>query len=229
MERVNIEKAANLAAAEIEKDHIIHAVGTGCHSQIGAEDIFFRSGGLAPFNAMLDFSMSIGALKTTQLERTPDFARVLLDYYRVQPGDLLVLINAYGINAATVEMALECQRRDIHIIGITSPDNSRAIPKDHPARHPSQLNLCDVPMDVMIDCKMPVGDAVVEIDGLDARVGPMTTIAISYILQSIVVSTVEILVKKGIKPPVVTSFNAPDRGVNNQALFDKYFWQIKNL
>jgi uncharacterized phosphosugar-binding protein len=228
-EEKNINIAADLIAKELEKDKVIHAIGTGCHSQIGVEDLFFRAGGLAPINPIFDFSMGIGALKTTALERIPQYANTMLDYYKVEKDDVLILINAYGINAATVETALECQRRGVHVIGVTSPNNSKAIPKDHPARHPGMLNLCDVPMDVLIDCKMPVGDAVVKIEGVDAKVGPMTTIAISFILQSIVVTTVEKMQERGITPPIITSFNAPDKGINNLKLIEKYFNRIKNF
>lgn len=228
-EAENIDKAAGLVAGTIAKDRVLFALGPGCHSRIGVEDIFFRAGGLAPVNAMLEYSMDVGALKTTNMERVPQTAVALLDYYKVGKDDVLILINAYGINGASVEAAMECQKRGVHVIGVTSPNNSKAIPKDHPARHPSKQDLCDIPMDVLIDCKMPVGDAIVKIDGLEPKIGPMTTIAISFIMQSITVAAIEKLVEKGIEPPILTSLNAPDRGVNNAKLLEKYYGRIKNL
>lgn len=228
-ERENIEKAADLMAEQIAQNKVIHAIGPGAHSRIGVEDLFFRAGGLVPINAILEFSMDQGALRTMLLERVPGVATALLDYYKVGKGDLLILINAYGINAATIETALECKRRGTKVIAITSPANARAIPKDHPARHPSGKNLCDLELDVMIDCKMPVGDAVVELEGLDVKVGPITTVVISYIVNSMVCRTVEKLVEKGIEPPVLVSVNTPDAGKRNQRYFEEYYYILKRL
>lgn len=81
----------------------------------------------------------------------------------------------------------------------------------------------------MIDCKMPVGDAVVELDGLDTKVGPITTVAISYILNSMVCRTVEKLIERGIEPPVLVSINTPEAGKRNEKYFEEYFYKLKRL
>jgi uncharacterized phosphosugar-binding protein len=228
-ERQNIEKAADLMTEQIAQNKVIHAIGPGAHSRIGIEDLFFRAGGLVPINAILEFSMDQGALRSMLLERVPGIATALLDYYKVKKDDLLILINAYGINAATIETALECKKRGTKIIAVTSPVNARAIPENHPARHPSGKNLCDLELDVMIDCKMPVGDAVVELEGLDVKVGPITTVVISYIVNTMVCRTVEKLIEKGIEPPVIVSVNTPDAGRRNQRYFEEYYNVLKRL
>lgn len=228
-EEQNIIKAAGLMTEQIAKDKVIHAIGPGAHSRIGVEDMFFRAGGLMPINAILEFSMDKGALRTSLLERVPGIATALLDYYKVGEGDLLILINAYGINAATIETALESKRRGVKVIAITSPTNAKAIPANHPARHPSEKNLCDLDLDVIIDCKMPIGDAVVSLEGLDTKVGPITTIVISYIVNSLVCCTVEQLLGKNIKPPVIVSMNTPDAGVENKKYLERYYNILKKL
>lgn len=228
-EKQNIEIAAELMAEQIVQNKVIHAIGPGAHSRIGVEDMFFRAGGLVPINAILEFSMDQGALRTSLLERVPGIATALLNYYKVKKNDVLILINAYGINAATIETALECKRRGTKVIAITSPINAKAIPKDHPARHPSKKNLDDLDLDVIIDCKMPVGDAVVDLEGLDTKVGPVTTIVISFIVNSMVCCSVEKLLKKGIKPPVIESINTPSAGAKNKKYFEEYYDILKRL
>ena len=51
-EEENIEKAAQFCADSICNDRIIHAFGCG-HSQMFGEEMFYRSGGLVPVNAIL--------------------------------------------------------------------------------------------------------------------------------------------------------------------------------
>lgn len=64
--------------------------------------------------------LSNGALRSMAIERTPGYGRVVIDDYVLQEGDLLIIINAYGINAATIDAALEAKKRGVKTIGITS-------------------------------------------------------------------------------------------------------------
>lgn len=59
-EEESIAKAAQLVSEAIEKDKLVHAMVTGGHSSIGAQEMFWRAGGLAPVNPILDpgFSLS---------------------------------------------------------------------------------------------------------------------------------------------------------------------------
>ena len=41
-----------------------------------------------------------------RIERTPGYARALLDEVAFDSGDLLIIVNAYGINSATIDSAL---------------------------------------------------------------------------------------------------------------------------
>jgi len=53
-EQQAIDRAADLMAEAIERDHLIHVIGPGGHSNIGAYEMFYRAGGLVPVNAILD-------------------------------------------------------------------------------------------------------------------------------------------------------------------------------
>ena len=43
-EEQNIQKAAEIMARSLIKDKLIHAIGTGGHSNMGAEEMFWRAG-----------------------------------------------------------------------------------------------------------------------------------------------------------------------------------------
>ncbi|MFD2333849.1 SIS domain-containing protein [Cohnella sp. GCM10020058] len=47
--------------------------------------------------------LSGGALRSMAIERTPGDAAVVLEDYGIGEGDLLILMNAYGINAAFID------------------------------------------------------------------------------------------------------------------------------
>jgi len=228
-EAESITKAAELLASAIEKDQLIHVIGPGGHSNMGAEEMFYRAGGLVPVNAILDPGtlLAMGARRSTIIERTPGYGVSVLNAYNVNDG-VLVIVNAYGINAMCIDVALEAKRRGIPTIGITSREFAEKIPPDHPARHPSKANLCDV-VDVHVDCHMPFGDAVVHVEEIGKYIGPVSTLVNLFTLNLIVIKTVELLVNKGIEVPVWTSANVPGGDKANKVYLEKYGPRIKLL
>ena len=107
-EASSIEAAADAVAASIADDRLVHVLGAGGHSVMGAEEVFYRAGGLVPINAILDegLMLGVGAVRSTNIERTPGYARAILDYHGVGNGDVLIIVNAYGINAVTIDIAI---------------------------------------------------------------------------------------------------------------------------
>ena len=83
-----IAMAAELMGNVIMEDKLIHVIGTGGHSNLGAEEMFWRAGGLVPINAILDpgTMLSHGAIRSNHVERAGGYAKAVLDAYRVHPG-----------------------------------------------------------------------------------------------------------------------------------------------
>ncbi len=232
-EGAKIKAAAALIADCIAADKLVHVIGTGGHSYMGAEEMFYRTGGLVPVNAIFDpgISLSFGATRSTFVERQPGYAKGVLEFYGVGPGDVLVVVNAYGMNGVTIDAAVEGKRRGASVIAITSPTFSTFTPPDHPARHPSKKNLFELPeVDVYIDCHMPVGDALVTLDGLGGTpVGPSSTLVNAFCINSMVVAAIETLFVRGITPPVWISANMPGGDERNRAAIAKYRGRLRHL
>lgn len=226
-EERSIHEAAKLMSDTIIRDELIHVIGTGGHSNIGTYEMFMRAGGLAPVNGILDPGtlVSLGALRSSRIERTPGYAPAVLDAFNVS-GGVLIIINAYGINALTIDTALEGKRRGIPTIGVTSRSFGDNIPADHPARHPSRKNLYQL-VDVFVDCHMPLGDAVVEFEGLLPRVAPVSTLVLSYTLNLMVIETVRLVREQGHEAPVWTSANMPGGMEAGRKLLEKYRSRIR--
>lgn len=225
-----IGQAARVIADQIKSDRLVYAYGPGGHSNLATQELFFRAGGLMHVSAILDEGtlLSSGALRSMAMERTPGYGRIVIDNYGLGQGDLLVLINAYGINAALIDAALEARQRGVRMIGVTSVRHASATPPDHPARHPSGKNLYEL-VDLVVDSQIEVGDAVVAIPGFDQKVAAMSTFANAYLLNAIVAETVELLVREGMPAPVWMSGNAPGGDEANARFIARFKGRIKML
>lgn len=229
-ETATIEKAAKAMAECIAGGHIVHVIGTGGHSYIVAEEFSWRAGGLAAVNPIFDpgVSLSFGCLRSMLVERVPGYARAVLDSYLIEPGDLLIIGNAYGMNSATIDSVLWAAEHGIKTIGITSVAFVEVVPPDHPARHPSKKNLKDL-VDILINSHVPPGDAVVEIEGSPLKVAAVSTMANALIVNSLVAETVAELARRGITPPVWMSGNMPGGDEANRKNLEVYGRRVRHL
>ncbi|MGM0838398.1 MAG: sugar isomerase domain-containing protein [Bacillota bacterium] len=229
-EREGINQAAKAVADHIKEDKIVYVYGPGGHSNLGSQELFFRAGGLMHVSAILDEGtlLSGGALRSMAIERTPGYGKVVIQDYGLEAGDLLIIVNAYGINAATIDAALEAKRLGVKTIGVSSAKHATSTPAEHPARHPSKQNLHDT-VDIAIDSKVEVGDAVIEMENLEQKVGAMSTFVNAYILNSISMEAIALLVEQGIQPPIWKSGNSTGGDEWNQQFISRFKNKIKKL
>lgn len=222
-----LQAAATLVADQIAADRLVHVYGPGGHSNLGAQEIFFRAGGLMHVSAILDEGtlLSNGALRSMAVERLPGYGRLVISDQNLRAGDLLVLVNAYGINAALIDAAMLARELGVTTIGVSSRNHAEQTAPDHPARHPSGLNLGDV-VDVLVDCKVPIGDAVVAVPGVGEKTGAVSTFANAFALNSLVIRAIALLAERGIDPPMWRSGNAPGGDEANARFRDRFQSQV---
>lgn len=225
-----VAAAAHTIAAQVAKDRLIHVYGPGGHSNLASQEVFFRAGGLMHVNAILDEGtlLSSGALRSMALERLPGYGRVVITDAGLVAGDVLVLVNAYGINAALIDAALAARELGVTTIGISSRAHGNGTAPDHPARHPSRANLHEV-VDLHIDTKVPIGDAVVAIEGATERTGAVSTFANAFTLNWLTIAVVDELVSLGIDPPLWRSGNAPGGDEANDRLVARFKDRVRHL
>jgi uncharacterized phosphosugar-binding protein len=205
-----VADAAILLADQIGQDRLVHIYGPGGHSNLASQEVFFRAGGLMHVSAILDEGTMLagGALRSMAIERTPGYGRIVIENAALGSDDLLILVNAYGINAALIDAALTARDRGVRTIGVSSRSHAEGTSADHPARHPTRANLHDL-VDLHIDTKVPVGDAVIELPGVVEKVGAVSTFANAFTLNWLVQCTIAELADRGIEPPLWRSGNAP--------------------
>ncbi|WP_056934976.1 SIS domain-containing protein [Thermococcus barophilus] len=222
-EKENIEKAAEILAESIEKGGILHVIGAG-HSAMLGEELFYRAGGLALVNPILDTDINIshGAEKSTAMEKIEGYARILLKTAKVQKGDVVMVVSTSGVNQFPVEAALVSKELGAKTIGITAVEYSKSLtPKNKFGKRLFEV------VDLVIDNKVPPGDAVLSIEGFEMKIAAVSTITNCFIGNSIVALTVEKLIEKGIKPPVWISAHLPGAEEHNSKLFEIYGNRIK--
>jgi uncharacterized phosphosugar-binding protein len=231
-EEESIKKAAKVISNAIIKDQLIHVMGTGGHSNMGAEETLWRTGGLVPINAILDAGTNLihGAKRSNIVERTPGYAISVLDAYEVgkKEGEVIIIVNAYGINSMTIDTVLEARKRKMITIGVTSKSFAKVVPFGHPSRHSSNKNLYEE-VDIFINNYLPEGDAVVDVDSFPQKIAPTSTFCNSFALNLIVIETVKELVRSGVTPPVWMSANMPGGDEANEKYEQAYFNRIKHL
>jgi uncharacterized phosphosugar-binding protein len=222
----NIEKAGRLIADALSAGGIVHAFGTG-HSHLIADEAFFRAGGIAPVNPILDERLIFlkGALESTRSEQETGLARSLIEREQIRVEDVAIIISNSGRNAAPIEMALEMQARGVKIVAITNLEQSRL----SASRDSSGKKLFQI-ADISIDNCVPAGDALLLLPGLASRIGPSSTVAGAAIINSIMIEAVVELLRRGKSVPVLPSANV--EGVSEATLRDilrPYKGRIKYL
>jgi uncharacterized phosphosugar-binding protein len=219
-----IEAAAGLIAACIGAGGVVHVFGSG-HSHMMAEEVFHRAGGLFAFNAMLDVNLtSFGTLKAGMVERAEGYAPVILDSFDVRPGEIVVVVSNSGINPVPIELAIEAGKRGATTIAITSAANYA----NAASRHSSGKKLADV-ADLTVDSRVPVGDAILTFDGLDAPVAAASTALGAALMNALVAQTTEALLAAGQRPPVIVSMNIPGGDERNRELAARYAPRLRLL
>lgn len=213
-----IESAAEIITDSFKNGGIFHVFGCG-HSQMYAEEVFYRAGGLVRVNAILEPSLSLRpqAPKSTYFERQEGYANQILKGEKIKEGDVLFIASTSGRNAVPIEMALGAQERGLKVIALTS----KAFTDDVESRHPSGKKLIDI-ADVVLDNCGVSGDAVMEVEGFEPKFGPTSSIAGFTILQSMIVEVVGRLLDEGVEPEVWVSSNLDKGDEINKHYIKKY-------
>ena len=103
-------------------------------------------------------------------------------------------------------------KRGAKVIAISSSSY-----KNQKGDHPVFANLWQMPGLVMIDNHVPCGDASL-LAGGSVPMGPLSTIAGSFIMHALSALSVEKLMTLGVEPPVFLSSNAPGGKERNAEL-----------
>ena len=218
-QRDAMEESAKLLADATLGDHNIFAFGCS-HAGLLALEMYYRTGGLATINPVRAPGLTLDidpATMTSQMERLPEYGRVIADNQPIGEGDVVIIHSVSGRNTVTVDFALRCREKGARVIALTSVAAGKAIP----SRHPSGKLLMDV-ADVVLDNCGCVGDASIEIKGVPEKVAPTSTAVGAAMLNAIMGRAVELIVERGEVPPIFMSANVPGGDEHNRDMLKHY-------
>ena len=210
---------AQLMAKTIEAKKNVFVFGCS-HAGILAEEVFYRTGGLAVINPIFfpGFMLNTRPITmTSDLERISEVGRTILKQNHVQEGDLLIIHSVSGRNNAPVELAIEAGKVGINTVCITNLEYSSQVT----SRHPSGKRLFEV-CDYVIDNCGVKGDAAVTLEGLPEKIGPTSTAGGTALINAVVIEAVEQMIADGIVPPVFMSANLDGGDAHNAMIFEEY-------
>ena len=212
-----LDQVATQMVATVRQPGRIFVFGTG-HSHMLAEEAFYRAGGLAAAVPMFmnDLMLHNNPDLGSRLERTAGLAPILLDFYQARPGEMLFVYSNSGVNQMPVEMALVARERGLTVVGVSSWAYARVAPLSALGKRLDEV------VDYAIDNLGLPGDALVELDGSDWRVGPSSTIIGAMIWNSLITETIQRMRALGEPLPLYASGNMRGAADHNRALLQRW-------
>ncbi len=229
-----LEQAAEICAASIAGDGLVHLFGTG-HSRIFVEEMYPRHGSFPGFHPIVELSLTyhnqvVGANGQRQamfLEHVEGLGRQIMRNFVFAPPDSFVVFSNSGVNEVVVEVALEAKARSLPLIAVVSLEHCLA----SAPRHSSGKRLPDI-ADVTLDNCTPAGDALVRVPGLADPVGPGSTIGAATLTNALKCLIAEKLAAQGKPPIVLTSahFIGPEASrAQFEASYDDYRRRVRRV
>ncbi|WP_208985099.1 SIS domain-containing protein [Maledivibacter halophilus] len=222
-QKSNIKEASNLMAKAVKDNNMLHFFGCG-HSLMLCEEVFYRAGGLACVNPIFDTALMVqhGAIKSSMVEKQEGYVKWVLDRYELKKREVITIFSTSGRNPVPIDAALSCKEKGLKVIGVTSVEYS----EKSKSRHSSGKHLCDV-CDVVIDNCIGYGDALLDYGNFEAV--PGSTIAGSFIINSVIADVIEKVKKSGMIPPILISGNVDGGSEHNRNILEKYMGKVKHL
>jgi uncharacterized phosphosugar-binding protein len=229
-----IEQAAEACASRIAAGGLVFLFGNG-HSRMMCEEMIPRQGCFPGFVALVELALSnhadiVGAnglRAPLYLEKYEGYAEEILKSFHFGPHDAFIIISTSGIRPVVVEMAAGARRRGMPVIAIVSRQHSERVT----AAHSSGKKLVDL-ADIVIDNHCPPGDCVLEIEGLEWRTGPASTVTGGMIVNMLRCAVAERLVERGEKPVLLPSHQfvgSADAAEQLERFYEAYRKSLRHL
>ncbi|MBP3348521.1 MAG: sugar isomerase domain-containing protein [Clostridia bacterium] len=218
----NIIKAGELIANSVANGGCVF-LSSICHST--EMDLIYRGGGPI-FYKHFSYNLKVESGQRKR-DGKPDLSgeneRFALKMADMRPGDVLILGSVSGRSLNIVHLAYEAVKMGIHVIAFTSMEYATQVD----AVHPSGKKLHEIATIAMDNCA-PAAEAMLDVEGIEAKFGAASGIASDYILWSMTSVAVEMLLEKGITPGILKSANFPGGSEYNTSVvhtnYDKYGW-----
>lgn len=217
----NIIKAGNMIAESVANGGNIY-LSAICH---GIEkDLIYRGGGPIFYK---QFSYNLNVEDTARHRDRSDWnresqtvaaAKYVLQQGNFRPGDILVVSSVSGRTASVVDLTYEAVKMGIKVIAFTSMEYAVQVDPVHP----SGKKLYELAT-LAIDNCAPAAEAMLSVEGIEAKFAAASGIASDYIMWSITSVAVEKLLEMGITPGILKSANYPGGNDYNKTVIEPHY------
>ena len=211
-----IEAAGKLIAEAASKGAGVHIHDTG---HIIDAELTNRGGGLIlfkPFKYSLTVNNAVRKRDRSGINDSMEgLAKYALRQSGAMPGDVFILGSVSGRTPSVVDLCYEAKQMGMKIIVITSMVYSQSVD----AVHSCGKKLYEM-ADIVIDNCAPAAEAMLEVEGLQARLCAASGLSAAYIMWSVTTVIVEELLKLGREPGVFKSANFPGGTDYNKAVIE---------
>ncbi|WP_342533048.1 SIS domain-containing protein [Lysinibacillus sp. FSL K6-0057] len=218
-ETAHISEAAQIIVQRLQKGGIIQLFGCG-HSQLLAQEAFYRAGGLVPVRPIFiePLALHAGALASSINEKDPNIIEQHKEQFDFRENDVCIVISTSGRNAAPIDAALLAKDSDVFVLSLQS-----LLYQEQATRHHSGKRLEDV-VDFVINTHIPIGDGVLNIH--EMQYAPASTVIGSLLLNALFSEIIETLAKSSIELPIFVSNNVDSDWSHNEKMIAKYQHRI---
>jgi len=204
-QRENIITAGKMIADTIEAGGNIY-LNDICHSI--EMDLYNRGGGPL-FYRVLHWKLDVMSDARTRDRSDLDLDMEGLGAYvlkasSIRPGDVLFVGSVSGRTKHVVDLAYEAKKMGIKVIAMSSMSYAKSVDPVHS----SGKKLYEF-VDLTLDNCAPAAEAMLEVEGIEARFAAASGLASSFILWSVTAVVLEELQKRGKTPHLLKSANFP--------------------
>lgn len=211
-------QAGKLIADTLERGGAVHIYDTG---HIINSELIYRGGGMLAYK-QLKYNLSVENPVRDRDRSGVDtsmegLAKYVLKASKALPGDLLIIGSVSGKTPNTIDLALAAHEFGMKVIALTSVEYSSSVKSLHSSG--KRLFEC---ADLVLDNCAPKAEAMMEVEGLNARFGAASGYAATFLMWSATAAAIEELLKRGVTPSILKSANYEDGPAFNRDLENVY-------
>ena len=220
-QRENIIKAGEMIAQTIENGGNVY-LSEICHSI--QNDLIDRGGGpffYRKFQYKLDVQSDARQRDRSDMNLDMEgLGAYILKASTIKPGDILFVGSVSGRTKHVVDLAYEAKKMGIKVIAMSSMSYAKSVDPVHS----SGLKLYEM-VDLTLDNCAPAAEAMLDVEGIEAKFAAASGIASAYILWSVTAVAIEIMRDKGLDPLLLKSTNYPGGPDYNDGLVRPRYWK----
>ena len=215
----NLVAGARLIADATISGKNIFAFGAS-HAGLLAFELYYRTGGMATINPVRAPGLALDvdpAPMTSQMERMPEYGRIIIDAQPIKSGDVVIIHSVSGRNTVTIDAAICAKEKGAIVIALTNMNMSMSVS----SRHPSGKKLYEV-ADLVLDNCGCIGDASLLLEKVPEKIAPTSTVVGAAILNAMIAESIRMIANEGVMPPVFVSANLDGGDKHNKEIISMY-------